>query len=83
MKFVEVTELPETKPNKKGRYRLTLNELNKFMAMNVKMAKVIMDDTYTNPVSCYSALQNAAKNHVLPIDVKMRQYEVYLIRRDI
>lgn len=83
MKFIEVTELPE--PNLRGRRpnSVIYGEMDKFMAMNVKMAKVADNDLYPDMFNCYSALASVVKHHAMPITVKLRNNEVYLIRRDI
>lgn len=83
MKFVEVTKLPETRPNKKNRRGVTRDKLDEFMSMNVKVAKVVYDNAYVNSISCYNTLLQTAKRCVIPVTVKMRNGEVYLIRRDI
>ena len=83
MKFIEVTELPETNHNKLGRRGITKNELDQFMTMRIKMAKIVLHDGYMNVVSGYSALSHLVKYHALPIDIKMRNGDIYLIRRDI
>lgn len=83
MKFIEVAELPESNPNKKNRRGVTRDKLDEFMSMNIKMAKVVSDGAYVNNISCYNTMSKAAKNGCYPISVKMRNGEVYLIRRDI
>lgn len=83
MKFVEVAELPKTNPNKKNRRGVTRDRLDHFMTLNVKMAKVIPNGEYTNNISCYNTLLQSSRAGSYPISVKMRNGEVYLIRRDI
>lgn len=84
MYFVEVREIPsETyKPKREKGYLKA--KLNKFMGMHVKYAKVVFTVyDYIGPVSCYNSYRSAVKRYVFPIDVKMRNGEIYLIRRDI
>ena len=83
MKFIEVTELPEPNVHVRRPNSVIYDELDRFMAMNVKMAKVADNDLYPSTFNCYSALRSVVKWHVMPIDVKLRNNEVYLIRRDI
>lgn len=53
------------------------------MTMNMKIARVSWDEMeYTGPISCYNAFRLATKRHVYPIDVRMRNGEIYLVRRD-
>lgn len=83
MKFIEVTELPKTNPNKKNRRGVTRDKLDEFMAMNIKIAKVVLGGDYINSISCYNTMSKTARYGCYPISVKMRNGEVYLIRRDI
>ena len=84
MRFVEVTEIPEKVERGGRRKGEMLHRLRKFMATNVKYAKVeFTADDYVSPVSCYQSCRSAVKRHVLPFDVKIRNGDVYLIRRDI
>lgn len=82
MCFVVVKELPETgvNPGEKGALK---SRLDKFMEMNVKIVKIVLDDDdYCCPVSAHSAFNRACESWAFPIDVKMRKGEVYLVRRD-
>jgi hypothetical protein len=82
MQFVQVEELPE-RTMKNGRKGATKHRLELFMEMKVKIAKVVLDDDdYVCPVSAYCSLAEACENLAFPIDVKMRNGEIYLIRRD-
>lgn len=82
MKFVEVMEIPE--PSKYRRKRGEMRrDLERFMKKHIKMAKVVYGaEDYSGPVSCCSSYRNACKRWAFPIDVLMRNGEVYLIRRD-
>jgi hypothetical protein len=84
MRFVEVTEIPakvERGGRKKGEM---IYRLRKFMDSDVKIVKIEFTlEDYIGPASCYQSYRQAIKRHVLPIDVKIRNGDVYLIRRDI
>lgn len=83
MQFVEVTEIPKKSKSKhkKGWMKAWMD---KFMNRGIKMAKVVYDENdYNGPLSCYNAYRAAVIRHVYPVDVKLRDGEVYLIRRDI
>lgn len=84
MKFVEVAEVP-AKANmprrKKGELKLYLD---RFMARDIKVAKVdFSPEEYYAMIGAYNSMRLACKRHVLPIDVTMRNGEVYLVRRDL
>ena len=82
MYFVEVKEIPARSKSKheKG-YMKTW--MDKFMSQGVKTVKVVFDDDdYSGPLSCYQAYRNGVARHVYPVDVKLRNGKVYLIRRD-
>ena len=82
MYFVEVEELPKkaTRTGKKGELKTRLDQ---FMDMRVKIAKLILDDCdYICPVSAYASYADACEYWAFPIDVKMRNGEVYLVRTD-
>ena len=84
MKFVEVAEIPCKKDNpkrKKGELKLWLDH---FMAHSIKTVRVeFSSEEYTAMIGAYNAMRRACQRHVLPIDVIMRNGEVYLVRRDL
>ena len=79
------TEWKGEVPKKKGRgYHHLEDELNEFMKMNVKAAKVAWTELeYKNVRSCYEGLLKAAKRFNFPVYVTTRKGEVFLVRRDI
>lgn len=82
MDFIVVDEVPE-QSKRCGRKGILKTKLDKFMDMHTKSAKVVWHEhKYTCPASCYNSFKLAAKRYVYPIDVVMRNGEVYLIRRD-
>lgn len=84
MDFIEVKEVPESLRKKPGKKGLLKAKLDKFMAMNIKNAKVVWSEhDYSNSMSCYNAFACAVRRHVLPIDVRVRNGEIYLMRRDL
>lgn len=80
MNFVEVERLPEKRRPKKS----LKNLFNEFMNMNIKLAKVDLNERdYKSVAVAYSVLRNAAKKHDYPIKVYLRDGNVYFMRRDI
>lgn len=79
MKFVKVDKVPGENLRKRGEMKIVLDE---FMKMNVKSVRV---EDYRNksPKNAYMSFRRAVERWVFPIDVCMRNGEVYLIRRDI
>lgn len=54
-----------------------------FMNMGIKTAVVRFDEhEYKDNKSCHTSLYRSAKRHAFPIDVVMRNGEIYLVRRD-
>ena len=82
MYFVEVEELPK-KASRTGAKGELKSKLEQFMGMRVKIAKLVLDDCdYVCPTSAYCSFTDACEYWALPIDVKMRNGEVYLVRTD-
>ena len=80
MNFVEVKEIPYTTRARKG---FMEERLEQFMHMHVKYVKVTYSAIeYSCPTSCRMSFANAAKRYNFPVDTKMINGEVYLIRRD-
>lgn len=78
MEFVEVKELPRM-----GYRRNELKaRLDEFMRMRTKTVKVGWEGTYKSARSAQMGLSRCAKREALPIDVRTKDGEVYLIRRD-
>lgn len=81
MEFVEVKEVPYSTRAQRG---IMEERLEKFMSMNVKYVKITYSvNEYSCPTSCRMSFANAAKRYNFPVDAKMINGEVYLIRRDI
>lgn len=76
MKFVKVNEIPNVKSRSNMKTFLT-----EFMHMNVKMVRVD-DHGYKSAKVAANCLGVACRRHVLPIDVRLSNGEVYLVRRD-
>lgn len=78
MKFVPVESLPNRRMKK------SLSVLFKeFMAMNVKIAKVDLNEQdYKSPRIARSVLGNAAKRHCVSVKVCIRDDEIYFVRTD-
>lgn len=80
MHFVEVKEIPPTRVNLKCKFE---ERLERFMRLNIKCAKVVYDiNDYSSATACLISFRRASVMHGFPVDVKMRNGEVYLIRRD-
>lgn len=76
MKFVKVNEIPNRAPAHD-----MLAYLKEFMHMNVKTVRVD-DHGYKSARTAANCIGSAVKRHVFPIDVRLSDGEVYLIRRD-
>lgn len=78
MKFVQVEALPGKK--EKSVLRNTWEE---FMRMNVKTVKVELEaGEYASPTVARGVFAVSIKRFGYPIDVRLRDGEIYLIRRD-
>ena len=72
---------------KDGLPRIERNRLKyvfmEFMRMNIKVAKVdFKEREYKNTTIAYHTLHRACKRHAVPITVRMRNGEVYMVRTD-
>lgn len=57
--------------------------LTEFMNMNVKAVKVeFREDEYKSARYCMTSFWKSARSGCFPIDVRLRNGEVYLVRRD-
>lgn len=79
MKFIEVDHLPYS--NRKPRKSME-EELEKFMKMDCRYAKVDICDEYSSVLSARSAIYAAVKNYKLPIKPILIDGELYLISTD-
>lgn len=80
MEFVEVKDIPKTGRANRG---IVEERLEAFVKMGVKYAKIVYSiDDYTCPTSCRSAFASACRRYGFPVDAKLINGEVYLIRRD-
>lgn len=78
MKFVEVEKVPGLQ-----KYHPLKSKWDEFMAMNVKVAKVDLDENeYSNIEVARATMAISVKRMGYPITVTRRQNEIYLIRRD-
>jgi hypothetical protein len=77
MKFVEVKELPKRSYD----HNQVKYYLNEFMAMKIKTA-LVEQHHYKSTRVAATCLSQAAQRHVMPIDVRVVDGQVYLIRRD-
>ena len=87
MTFVPVEKIPEkswVSKYDRAENKRTRVYLEEFMKMGVKYALVdVMYDEYSSMESCEATLRQCVKRQGYPIDVKTRDGEVYLARRDI
>lgn len=79
MRFTEVKAVPNDRVRRKNEMRDILNE---YMKMNLKTVKV-EDHGYATNKLAYLAFKRAVDRWVFPINVHMRDGELYLDRRDI
>ena len=78
MKFVEVKDIPDRK-----KYHGLKSKWEEFMAMNVKVVKVDLDEEeYKSPDVAARTMTLSIKRYGYPITVTRRRNEIYLIRRD-
>ena len=79
MKFIEMKEgLPNTR-----HYNSLVRYFEEFMALNVKTVKVEYGvDEYANPKSAQSTMINSIRRNGFPIQVNVRNGELYLTRKD-
>lgn len=79
MKFIEVKGIRPIR----GRMHRMQVEVETFMSMNIKMAKIdYVECEYKNPMACYKSFWTAVRRYAMPIQVTMIDGEVYLIRKD-
>ena len=86
MTFVEVDKLPDCARGRgpRAEKHQTQKELEGFMKMEIKMARVdILDGEFANPRSIESSLNCAIRLGAFPIKVVRRQNCIYLVRKDI
>ena len=80
MRFIK-TELEKKARNPR---KDLMKELKAFMSMNVKTAKVVYTKgEYACATAASGALRTCIRTYGLPINVKMRNGNVYLIRTDL
>lgn len=79
MKFQQIDSLPE---KKRCEYKKLENELEKFMKMDVKYARVDYGNEYSSPSSAAHTLSLATKQYALPIRVRVINGVVYLESTD-
>lgn len=78
MKFVEVDKVPGLQ-----KYHALKSKWEEFMAMNVKVAKVDLDENeYKSHDVAARTMTLSIKRYGYPITVTRRRNEIYLIRRD-
>jgi hypothetical protein len=82
MQFIEVDKLPIFDWINRTRYE-TQSKLEEFMAMNIKYARVVLDEgEYASVNSAYQCIRHAAIRANHPILVSCICGEVYLMRTD-
>lgn len=89
MTFVPVEELPKECRGKKiggevSEYHKYESEFNAFMKMGVRIVRIdFAKGESKDQKSLEPSIKRAIKTLGLPIDVRRRNYKIYLIRRDI
>lgn len=79
MTFTEVKELP----NKRKAQKKLRHVFEDFMSLHIKIARVDLNEQdYKSPRVAQGCLSKAARYLAFPVDVKLRNGEVYFIRRD-
>ena len=83
MIFIEIEELPETERRIAHEYKRNKEYFEKFMAMNVKFAWVIFEPhEYVNTLSARLTLRRSCRRFGYPIDVCVRNDDLYFVRTD-
>ena len=89
MEFYEVDRLPDRVLHRRRiqntgdkRRAYLEDELEKFMKMDVKYARLDYGDEYKTPGAVSSSLKNAIKKEGLPIKVTIIDSVIYLISTD-
>ena len=92
MTFVPVDELPKKASGRQkcrpsaefASYHNYKEELERFMSMNVRIVKIVVAPGEYGPKTDFRCpIRDAIKYLDFPIDLKTRNKEVYLVRRDI
>ena len=82
MKFVKVDKLPEQSHAYIPTY-IVEARITAFMNMNIKIARVDYSaNEYKSIKSAYQCFKKACTRYAAPVDVKVINKELYLIRRD-
>ena len=83
MKLIKIEELPKTERRMERDHKDLLEYLKQFMDMNTKYVWVVYDPhEYSNSISASATLRRACIYNNLPIDVCLRNYDLYLVRTD-
>lgn len=83
MQLIEVEELPETERRLERDHKDMRSYLEQFMSMNTKVAWVIFEPhEYATVASARATLNRACRNYGYPIDVFVRNGDLYLVRTD-
>lgn len=77
-----ITKVEEKDIPKKVTYNKLKAEIQGFMDMSIKVAKIDTGDHYSNVNTAVKTLYNSIKRYGFPIDVIQRNGEVFFIRRD-
>lgn len=78
IRLTKVEAIPKARANNKSKH-----VFEEFIKSGAKFVVITYDkDEYVNPESLYHMLQKAAKRDGQPVQVKMRNRSVYLIRTD-
>jgi hypothetical protein len=81
MRFTPVEDIPEQA--QKCSNQNIGDKLREFVNMNVKKAKMNIDDmAYSHPYSAYTAIRSSISYFGLPINVRFINGDIYLVRTD-
>lgn len=80
MKFIKIDRLPD---REKRPYNKMEEELEKFLRMGCRYAKVDLCGEYSGVNSARASICNAIKMYDLPIQARLINEELYLISTDI
>ena len=84
MLFIEVEELPKIDRRAVRDHKDMFKYLKEFMDMNAKIVWVVYEQhEYTDTQSARATIKRACRRYEFPIEVYVRNHDLYLVRTDI
>lgn len=83
MIFIEIEELPKTEKRIVHEYKNCKEYFEQFMAMNTKVAWAVFEPhEYVNTLSACLTLKRSCRRFGYPIEVCVRNDDLYFVRTD-